>query len=212
MRIGARTLAKPPASDGHMKLFYVPGVCSLSPHIVLREMGADFQLDKVDRSTKISESGVNYNQLNPKSYVPALQLDDGTVLTEGAAIVMYLADQKGGEKVAPRPGTRERYKLQEWLVFIATEIHKNFGPLFRKTPDPVPRETLQKRLDLVSGILAKQPYLLGDKFSAADAYLFTVLRWGARVELPLPSALQQFMERMKARPAVAKALEVEGLT
>ena len=195
-----------------MKLFYVPGVCSLSPHIVLREMGADFQLDKVDRGTKVSESGVNYNQLNPKSYVPALQLDDGTVLTEGAAIVMYLADQKGGEKVAPRPGTRERYKLQEWLGFIVTEIHKNFSPLFRKTSDPVPRETLQKRLDLVSGILAKQPYLLGEKFSAADAYLFTVLRWADRVELPLPSALQQFMERMKARPAVAKALEVEGLT
>ena len=107
-----------------MKLFYVPGVCSLSPHIVLREMGVDFQLDKVDRGTKISESGVNYNQLNPKSYVPALQLDDGTVLTEGAAIVMYLADQKGGEKVAPRPGTRERYKLQEWLGFIATEMVK----------------------------------------------------------------------------------------
>ncbi len=195
-----------------MKLFYVPGVCSLSPHIVLREMGADFELDKVDRSTKISASGVSYNQLNPKSYVPALQLDDGTVLTEGASIVMYLADQEGGEKVAPRPGTKERYKLQEWLVFIATEIHKNFSPLFRKTPDPAFRETLQKRLDLVAATLAKQPYLLGEKFSAADAYLFTVLRWAARVDLPLPPALQQYMERVKARPAVAKALEVEGLT
>jgi glutathione S-transferase len=195
-----------------MKLFYVPGVCSLSPHIVLREMGADFDLDKVDRGTKISATGVNYNQLNPKSYVPALQLDDGTVLTEGASIVMYLADQKGGEKIAPKAGTKERYKLQEWLVFIATEIHKSFSPLFRKTPDPVPRETLQKRLDLVAATLAKQPYLLGEKFSAADAYLFTVLRWAARVELPLPPALQQFMERVKARPAVAKALEVEGLS
>src|SRR5947207_1077909 len=131
-----------------MKLFYVPGVCSLSPHIVLREMGADFKLDKVDRNTKISESGTNYNQLNPKSYVPALQLDDGSVLTEGASILLYLADQVGGEKVAPKPGTKERYKLQEWLVFIATEIHKNFSPLFRNTPDPTPRETLQKRLDL----------------------------------------------------------------
>jgi len=195
-----------------MKLFYVPGVCSLSPHIVLREMGADFQLDKVDRSSKISASGVNYNQLNPKSYVPALQLDDGTVLTEGASIVMYLADQKGGEKVAPAPGTRERYKLQEWLVFIATEIHKNFSPLFRKTPDPAHREILQKRIGFAAATLEKQPYLLGEKFSVADAYLFTVLRWAARVELPLPPALQQFMERVKARPAVAKALEVEGLT
>jgi glutathione S-transferase len=195
-----------------MKLFYVPGVCSLSPHIVLREMGADFKLDKVDRTTKISESGVNYNQLNPKSYVPALQLDDGTLLTEGAAIVMYLLDQKGGEKVAPKPGSKERYKLQEWLVFIATEIHKNFSPLFRKTTDPAFRENLTRRLDLVAKVLSTQPFLLGDKFSAADAYLFTVLRWAARVELPLPQPLQQFMERMKARPAVAEALKVEGLT
>jgi glutathione S-transferase len=195
-----------------MKLFYVPGVCSLSPHIVLREMGADFQLDKVDRKTKVSEAGVNYNQLNPKSYVPALQLDDGTVLTEGASIVMYLADQKGGEKVAPKAGTKERYKLQEWLVFIATEIHKGFSPLFRKSPDPVFRENLTKRLDFVAGVLARQPFLLGDTFSAADAYLFTVLRWAARVELPLPPALQQFMQRMQARPAVAEALKVEGLT
>jgi glutathione S-transferase len=194
-----------------MKLFYVPGVCSLSPHIVLREMGGEFQLDKVDRKTKVSESGVDYNQLNPKSYVPALQLDDGTVLTEGASILMYLADQKGGEKVAPKAGTRERYKLQEWLVFIATEVHKSFSPLFRKTPDPVFRENLIKRLDLVAATLSKQAYLLGEKFSAADAYLFTVLRWSARVELPLPPALQQFMERMKARPAVAEALKVEGL-
>lgn len=195
-----------------MKLFYVPGVCSLSPHIVLREMGAEFELDKVDRATKISASGVSYNQLNPKSYVPALQLDDGTLLTEGASIVMYLADQEGGEKVAPRPGTMERYKMQEWLVFIATEIHKHFSALFRKTPDPVPRELLLKRLDLVAATLAKQPYLLGEQFSVADAYLFTVLRWSKRQEIPLPPALQQFVERIKARPAVAKALEVEGLT
>ena len=195
-----------------MKLFYVPGVCSLSPHIALREMGVEFKLDKVDRKTKVSESGVDYNQLNPKSYVPALQLDDGTVLTEGASIVLYLADQKGGEKIAPKAGTKERYKLQEWLVFIATELHKNFSPLFRKTPDPAFRENLVKRLDLVAATLAKQPYLLGDTFSAADAYLFTVLRWAARVELPLPAPLQQFMERVKARPAVAEALKVEGLT
>ena len=194
-----------------MKLFYVPGVCSLSPHIVLREMGADFTLDKVDRKTKVSESGVDYNRLNPKSYVPALQLDDGAVLTEGASILLYLADQRGGEKIAPKPGTKERYKLQEWLVFIATELHKNFSPLFRKTPDPAFRENLVKRLDLVAATLAQQPYLLGDKFSAADAYLFTVLRWAERVELPLPAPLQRFMERMKARPAVAEALKVEGL-
>ena len=195
-----------------MKLYYVPGVCSLAPHIVLREMGAEFQLDKVDRKTRTTESGVSFTQLNPKNYVPALQLDDGAVLTEGASILMYLADQNGGEKVAPKPGTKERYKLQEWLVFIATEIHKNFSPLFRNMPDPTPRETLQKRLDLVADILAKQTWLMGEKFTAADAYLFTVLRWAARVDLPLQPSLQRFMERVKARPAVAKALEVEGLT
>jgi glutathione S-transferase len=195
-----------------MKLFYVPGTCSLSPHIVLREMGAEFALDKVDRHTKVAASGVNYNQLNPKSYVPALQLDDGTLLTEGAAIVMYLADQNGGEKVAPKAGSKERYKMQEWLVFVASELHKNFGALFRKSPDPVPRETLLKRLDLVAGTLSKQPFLLGQQFSVADAYLFAVLRWTPRVEIQLPQPLQEFMQRVKARPAVAKALEVEGLT
>jgi glutathione S-transferase len=195
-----------------MKLFYVPGTCSLSPHIVLREMGAEFALDKVDRHTKVAASGVNYNQLNPKSYVPAVQLDDGTLLTEGAAIAMYLADQDGGEKVAPKAGTKERYKMQEWLVFIASELHKNFGALFRKSPDPIPRETLLKRLDLVAGTLSKQPFLLGQQFSVADAYLFTVLRWSTRVEIQLPQPLQEFVERVKARPAVAKALEVEGLT
>ena len=195
-----------------MKLYYVPGVCSLAPHIVLREIGAEFQLDKVDRKTRITESGVNFSQLNSKNYVPALQLDDGTLLTEGASILMYLADQDGGEKVAPKPGSKDRYKLQEWLVFIATEIHKNFSPLFRKTPDPTPRETLQKRLDLVADTLTKQPWLVGEKFTVADAYLFTVLRWAARVDLPLPTSLQRFMERAKARPAVAQALQVEGLT
>ncbi len=195
-----------------MKLYYVPGVCSLAPHIVLREMGAEFQLDKLDRKTRITESGVSFTELNPKNYVPALQLDDGTVLTEGASILMYLADQDGGEKVAPKPGSKERYKLQEWLVFIATEIHKNFSPLFRNTPDPTPRETLQKRLDLVADTLTRQSWLVGEKFTVADAYLFTVLRWAARVDLPLPPSLQRFMERVKARPAVAKALEVEGLT
>src|SRR5204862_4404238 len=124
-----------------------------------------------------------YNQPNPMTIVPALQLADVSVHTEGAPILQYLADQVGGQKVPPKPGTKERYKLQEWLVFIATEIPKNFSPLFRNTPDPTPRETLQKRLDLVADTLAKQPWLVGDKFTVADAYLFTVLRWAARVQL-----------------------------
>jgi glutathione S-transferase len=194
-----------------MKLFYVPGTCSVNPHILLREMGADFQLDKVDRNTKKTESGLDYNALNPKSYVPALDAGNGTVLTEGAAISMYLADQKGGEKIAPKAGTPERYKMQEWLVFIATEVHKSFSPLFRKSPDPVFRENLNKRLAFLDKHLEKNQYLLGDTFSAADSYLFAVLRWAPRVEVTLPSNVQKFFERIKARPAVAKVLEVEGL-
>lgn len=195
-----------------MKLFYVPGTCSLSPHILLREMQKPFNLDKVDRQTKKAESGVDYNQLNPKSYVPALQLDSGEVLTEGASIAMFLADQPGGEKIAPRPGTLERYRMQEWLVFIASEIHKSFSPLFRKTPDPVFRENLLKRLQIPSARLDQQPFLLGEKFSAADAYLFAVLRWAPRVEVELPAPLERFMARMRQREAVAEALKVEGLT
>jgi len=195
-----------------MRLFYMPGVCSLSPHILLREMGADFQLDKVDRKTKISESGADYDALNPKGYVPGLQLDDGTLLTEGASIAQFLADQKGGERIAPKAGTPQRYKMNEWLVFIATEVHKNFSPLFRKTADPVFRETLQKRLAFLAQELSQRDFLLGEKLSAADAYLFAVLRWAPRVELELPEPLQRFMARMRERPAVAEALRVEGLT
>jgi glutathione S-transferase len=193
-----------------MKLFYVPGTCSVNPHILLREMGADFQLDKVDRTTKKTDSGADYNQLNPKGYVPALEVD-GTLLTEGAAISMYLADQKGGEKIAPKAGTLDRYKMQEWLVFIATELHKSFGPLFRKSNDPAFRENLSKRFALLDKHFETHQFLVGDKFSAADSYLFTVLRWTPHVGVTLPANLQKFFDRIKARPAVAKVLEVEGL-
>ena len=193
-----------------MKLFYVPGTCSVNPHILLREMGADFQLDKVDRATKKTEAGLDYNELNPKSYVPALEVD-GTILTEGAAISMYLADQKGGEKIAPKAGTMDRYKMQEWLVFVATELHKSYGPLFRKSPDPAFRENLMKRLALLDTHFDTHQFLVGEKFSAADSYLFTVLRWSPRVEVVLPANVQKFFDRIKARPAVAKVLEVEGL-
>lgn len=194
-----------------MKLYYVPGTCSVNPHILLREMGADFQLDKVDAKSKQTQTGADYNQINPKSYVPALDTGNGAVLTEGAAISMYLADQKGGEKIAPKTGTPERYKMQEWLVFIATELHKSFGPLFRKSPDPAPRENLTKRLNFLDQHLAKNEYLLGNTFSAADSYLFTVCRWAPRVEVTLPPNVQKHFDRVKARPAVAKVLEVEGL-
>ena len=193
-----------------MKLYYIPGTCSVNPHILLREMGAEFKLDKVDRTSKMTDDGINYNAINPKSYVPALEVD-GTVFTEGAAISMYLADQKGGEKIAPKAGTMERYKMQEWLVFIASELHKSFGPLFRKTTDPAFRENLARRLALVDKHFETHQFLVGEKFSAADSYLFTVLRWSPRVDVTLPEHVQKFMERIKARPAVAKVLEVEGL-
>jgi len=195
---------------GAMKLFYVPGTCSVNPHILLREMGAEFKLDKVDRTSKMTDDGIDYNAINPKSYVPALEVD-GTVLTEGAAISMYLADQQGGEKIAPKAGTMERYKMQEWLVFISSELHKSYGPLFRKTTDPVFRENIAKRLSIVEKHFETHDFLVGDKFSAADSYLFTVLRWSPRVDVTLPPNVTKFMERMKARPAVAKVLEVEGL-
>jgi glutathione S-transferase len=193
-----------------MKLYYVPGTCSVNPHILLREMGAEFKLDKVDRTSKMTDDGIDYNAINPKSYVPALEVD-GTVLTEGAAISMYLADQTGGEKIAPKAGTMERYKMQEWLVFISSELHKSYGPLFRKTTDPVFRENLAKRLAIVEKHFETHQFLVGDRFSAADSYLFTVLRWSPRVDVTLPPNVTKFMERMKARPAVAKVLEVEGL-
>jgi glutathione S-transferase len=193
-----------------MKLFYVPGTCSVNPHILLREMGAEFQLDKVDRATKQTAGGLDYNALNPKSYVPALEVD-GTVLTEGAAISMYLADQKGGEKIAPKAGTMDRYKMQEWLVFVGTELHKSYGPLFRKTTDPVFRENLMKRLAFLDKHFETHQFLVGEKFSAADSYLFTVLRWSPRVDVTLPANVQKFYDRIKTRPAVMKVLEVEGL-
>jgi glutathione S-transferase len=193
-----------------MKLFYVPGTCSVNPHILLREMGAEFQLDKVDRTTKHTDSGLDYNAINPKSYVPALDVD-GTILTEGAAISMYLADQKGGEKIAPKAGTMERYKMQEWLVFISSELHKSYGPLFRKSTDPAFRENIMKRLALVDKHLETHQYLVGEKFSAADSYLFTVLRWSPRVDVTLPANVQKFYDRIKMRPSVMKVLEVEGL-
>jgi glutathione S-transferase len=193
-----------------MKLFYIPGTCSLQAHILLREIGAEFTLDKVDRKTKIAESGVDYNAVNPKSYVPTIQ-NDGLTLTENIAIAMYLADQKGGEKVAPKAGTKERIQMLEWLAFISTEVHKNFSPLFRKTPDPAVREILLKRLALIEKHLATHQFLLGDRFSAPDAYLFAVLRWAPHVQIERTPNLEAYFQRIRARPAVMEALKVEKL-
>ena len=200
-----------------MKLFYASGACSLSPHIVAQEAGIELSLQKVDLKTKTIASEGDFLAINPKGYVPTLQLDDGQVLTEGTAIVQYLADLKPERGLAPAAGTLARYRLQEWLGFINSELHKTYSPLFR--PD-TPAETraerqayLSKRYALVEKHLAGHSYLLGDDFTVADAYLFTVTNWAGAVKLdltPFPN-LRKFQERVAARPAVKAAMKAEGL-
>ncbi len=201
-----------------MKLFYVPGTCSLSPHIVAREAGLPVDLELVDRQSKQTSAGRDYKALNPKGYVPALQLDDGQILTEGTVIVQYLADQKPATKLAPPAGTMERYRLMEWLNFIATELHKGVSPLFNpKLPDELRKTTLERlndRLGQVERRLAEKPYLMGDAFSVADAYLFVVLFWcKKRLGVPMGPfpAIERQYGKLAERPAVAAALKEEGL-
>lgn len=200
-----------------MKLYFSPGACSLSPHIVLREAGLAFDLARVDLRSKRLSDGSDYRQVNPKGYVPALELDDGQLLTEGPAIVQYLADLRPESKLAPQAGTLERYRLQEWLTFIGTELHKNFSPLFDPTTPEGTREAVKNRLaarfDLVEKHLENRAFVLGDTFTAADAYLFTVLRWPAHLGIDLAKwpALQAYVERVGARPAVQAALQAEGV-
>ena len=200
-----------------MKLYYSPGACSLSPHIVAREAGLDLLLEKVDLKSKKTADGADFWKVNPKGYVPALQLDDGTVLTEGPAIVQYLADQKPDSGLAPKNGTVERYKLQEWLNFVTSEIHKQFSPLFRPTtPDEykkIAKENLANRFKWLDQQLAGKDYLLGKQFTVADAYLFTVLRWTVPTKIdlaPYPN-VKAYLERVGARPKVKEALKAEGL-
>jgi len=200
-----------------MKLYYMPGACSLSPHIVACEAGIDLQLVKVDGKTKRTESGADFLAINPKGYVPALELDDGQLLTEGTAIVQYLADLKPASGLAPANGTLARYRLQETLGYINSEIHKSYSPLFNPdTPEAARQERkayLLKRYALLEGVLAKQPWLLGEQFTVADAYLFTVTNWGRHVELDLSAfpAILAFQKRVAGRPAVQAALDAEGL-
>jgi glutathione S-transferase len=200
-----------------MKLFYTPGACSLSPHIALREAGLPFTLHKVDLGTKKVEAEGDYTAVNGKGYVPALELDNGEVLTEGPAIVQYIADQKPETGIAPRAGTMERYKLQEWLNFITSEVHKPMGSMFNPAQtaewkDAV-KATLAKRLDWVSKQLEGKPYLLGNSFSVADGYLFTVLGWAKMVGFDLSKwpVLQQYSARIASRPTVVEAMKAEGL-
>jgi glutathione S-transferase len=200
-----------------MKLYYSPGVCSLAPHILAQEAGIPLKYEKVDLKTKRTEAGADFLKINAKGYVPAIEIADGQVLTEGPAIAQYLADLKPESKLAPANGTQERYRLQEMLGYINSEIHKSYSPLFKDdTPEATRAERkayLYKRYAFLDAILAEQPWLLGDTFTAADAYLFTVTRWakGAGVDLSDFKALHAFQERVAARPAVQAAMLAEGL-
>lgn len=200
-----------------MKLYYAPGACSLASHIALHETGLPFEIDKLNVPTKTTASGENFMQINPKGYVPAIKLDDGSILTEGAAILQYIADQQPNSGLAPKAGTIERYRLQEWLNFIGTEIHKSFSPLFNPSAsDGVKnhaRDLLIKRLGYVEARLANKPYLMGASFTVADAYMFVVLSWSSHVGFDLGqfSIIKEYMARIAARPTVQAAMKAEGL-
>ena len=200
-----------------MRLYYSPGACSLSPHIVSRELGLSLDLQKVSTKDKTMDGGGDYWKVNPKGYVPALELDNGQVLTEGPAIVQYLADQKPDAGLAPRPGSFDRYKLQEWLNFITSEIHKQFSPLFRpNTPDDykaIAKQNLANRFEWLDKQLAGKQFLMGNTFSVADAYLFTVLNWTKPTQIDTSKwpNLQAYMQRVASRPKVQEAMKAEGL-
>lgn len=200
-----------------MKLYYAPGACSLASHIALHETGLPFEIDKLNVPTKTTDSGEDFMQINPKGYVPAIKLDDGSILTEGVAILQYIADQKPDSGLAPKAGTMERYRLQEWLNFIGTEIHKSFSPLFSPSAsDGVKnhaRDLLTKRLGYVEAQLANKPYLMGVSFTVADAYMFVVLSWSSHVGFDLGQfpTIKEYMARIAARPTVQTAMKAEGL-
>ncbi|MGR9115867.1 MAG: glutathione transferase GstA [Gammaproteobacteria bacterium] len=200
-----------------MKLYYSPGACSLSPHIVACEAELPIELIKVDLQNKKTETGDDYTKINPNGYVPALLLDDGNKLTEGPAIVQYLADQAPAKKLIPEAGTFERYQAQQWLNFISTEIHKSFAPLFNPAASDAvkqaSKEQLFRRLETLADKLSAPGFLLGDSFSVADAYLFVTLSWGQYVEIDIARwpALKRYADNISARPAVQQAMREEGL-
>ena len=200
-----------------MKLYFSPGACSLSPHIVLQEAGLDFTLERVDIPRRQTASGADFLAINPKGYVPALELKDGSVLTEGPAIVQFVADLAPDRQLVPAHGTLERYQLIEWLNFIATELHKGFSPLFRPTASAdmkdAARASLRNRLGWVAQRLDGRDYLMGTQFTVADSYLFTVLGWAGVVQFDLSPwpVLDSYRQRVGGRPAVQQALRAEGL-
>ena len=200
-----------------MKLYYATGACSLSPHIVLSELGLPYELVKVELSTHLTADGQDYYAINPKGYVPALQLDDSQLLTEGPAIIQYLADQKPSAGLLPPAGTLERARVQEWLTFIGTELHRNFTPLFNPAASADWKAAgianIERRFAFVDKALQGRDYLTGPNFCVADAYLFTVVNWSGfqKIDLTRWPTLAAFHQRVKARPAVQKALREEGL-
>jgi glutathione S-transferase len=200
-----------------MKLYYSPGACSLSPHIVARELGLPIELKKVDTKAKTIEGGGDYLKVNARGYVPALELDNGEILTEGPAIVQYLADRVPQAGLVPKAGDFARYRLQEWLNFLTSEIHKQFSPLFKPTtPEdykPVAKQIIATRFDWLETQLAGKDYLMGGQFSVADAYLFVLLGWTRPTQIDLARwpNLAAFHKRVGARPKVQEALQAEGL-
>ncbi len=200
-----------------MKLYYLKGACSLASYISLCELGVKFDATAIDRATKKTGDGEDFNQVNSKGYAPALKLDNGQVLTENVAVLQYIADLKPEAKLAPPAGTLERSRLVEWLAFLNSEIHKNISPLFGPTnPEEVKtfaRGNLTRRLDWLENNLGSRSYLMGEQFTVADAYLFVILGWFGRVNLDLAKwpRLQALHQRVAARPAVDQALRAEGL-
>lgn len=200
-----------------MKLYFSPGACSLSPHIALLESGLAFTTERVNLRTRQTAGGADYLAINPKGYVPALELENGSVLTEGPAIVQYIAHQAPQHGLMPAAGTAEHYQALEWLNFIGMELHKNHGPLFNPAAGDDAkagaRAQLAKRFAYVALMLEGRDYLVGDRFTVADGYLFTVANWATVVQFDLSAwpVLQAYQARIAARPAVQQAMRDEGL-
>ena len=200
-----------------MKLYYSTGACSLAAHIALAEVGLQYDLAKVNLKNHQLADGGDFYAINPKGYVPALAIDGEPLLTEVSAVLQYIADQKPSSGLAPAAGTMARYRLQEWLSYIGTEVHKVLGSLFYPSADPAVREATVKkisgRLDYITKAMGNHPYLMGDTFTVADAYLYVVLNWAPMLKVDLGPwpAIQQYMARIAARPGVQTALRAEGL-
>jgi glutathione S-transferase len=200
-----------------MKLYYSPGACSLSPHIALLEAGLPYDLVKVDLKAKQLENGDDYLKVNPKGQVPALGLDSGELVTEGPVIVQMIADKAAAKNLAPARDSAERYRLQEWLNFITTEVHKNFGPLFSPVlADDAKaffKDRVMTKFKYIDSQLPGRDYLMGKQFTVADAYLFTMLTWADRMKFDLSGLpnLTAYKARVGARPKVQEALTKEGL-